>query len=169
MCLPRPCSTLPTWPLLEVKAGPKAIKSSPPCYGIDMPSFTNVCGWGPWIHTLHRRGREQSLCKETFETAPWGPNSKLYQKKEGNQQEVCVGYISEIPVTSEFLFQEVQIQSREMKCIGTRPKDVSVSILWPEFPSCPPFLHSWVSREQPEQRAHALGENTIEHQRQKRC
>ena len=89
MCLPRPCCTLPTWPLLEVKAGPKAIKSSPPCYGIDMPSFTNVCGWGPWIHTLYRRGREQSLCKETFETAPWGPNSKLYQKKEGNQQEVC--------------------------------------------------------------------------------
>ena len=39
-------------------------------------------------------------------------DSKLYQKKEGNQQEVCVGYVLEIPVTAEFLFQEVQIQSQ---------------------------------------------------------
>ena len=133
-----------------------------------MPSFTKGYGWGPWIHTLHRHGRERSLCKESFETAPWGPDSKLYQKKEGNQQEVCVGYISEIPMTAEFLFQEVQIQWRKMKYIGTGPKDVSVPILWPEFPSCPPFLHSWVSRGPPEHTAHASGENTSERRRQKR-
>ena len=42
----------------------------------------------------------------------WHTDSKLYQKKEGNQQEVCVGYVLEIPVTTEFLFQEVQIQSQ---------------------------------------------------------
>ena len=70
--------------------------------------MAGVPGYTPYTGV----GRERSLCKESFKTAPWGPDSKLYHKKEGNQQEVCVGYILEILVTAEFLFQEVQIQSQ---------------------------------------------------------
>ena len=131
-----------------------------------MPPLTKGCGWGPWIHTLHRHGRKRSLCKESFKMAHrFKALSEKGRKSTGSLCGLCIRDSCDyrVPVPGG-----TDSKSREIKCIGTRPKDVYVSILWSEFPSCSPFLHSWVSREQPEQRAHASGENTIEHQRQKR-
>lgn len=103
------------------------------------------CIMGPRFNTLSGKGAESF------------PNRK-----------VSVGYRVEIPVTAELQFQVVQIQNQGIyiKYIGEGQKEGSVSILWHEFPSFSPFLHAYGSREQPKQRVHASGENSIEHQSQ---